>query len=54
MYKLDKIFRTALKYKASDIFISTGARPAIRINGDLIMVEDHPVLSKKMAEDYLL
>ncbi len=54
MYKLDKIFRTALKYKASDIFISTGAKPAIRINGDLIMVDDHPVLSKKMAEDYLL
>jgi len=54
MYKLEKILRTAVKYKASDIFISTGARPAIRINGDLIMVEDHPVLSKKMAEDYLL
>lgn len=54
MYKLDKIFRTAVKYKASDIFISTGAKPALRINGDLVAVEDHPALTKKMAEDYLL
>ena len=54
MYKLDKIFRTAVKYKASDIFISTGAKPALRINGEIIAVEDHPVLTKKMAEDYLL
>jgi twitching motility protein PilT len=54
MYKLDKIFRTAVKYKASDIFIATGAKPALRINGDIITVDDHQVLSKKMAEDYLL
>jgi len=54
MYKLDKILRTAVKYKASDIFIGTGSKPAMRINGDLILVEDHPVLTKKMAEDYLL
>jgi len=54
VYKLDKIFRTAVKYKASDIFIGTGSKPALRINGDLIPIDDHPVLTKKMAEDYLL
>lgn len=54
MYQLDKILRTAVKYKASDIFISTGAKPAIRINGDIVIVEEHPILTKKMAEDFLL
>lgn len=52
--KLDKIFRTAVQYKASDIFIATGTKPVLRINGDLVAVEDHPVLTKKMAEDYLI
>lgn len=54
MYKLEKIFRTAVQYNASDIFISTGVKPTIRINGDLIQIEEHPVLTKKMAEEYLL
>lgn len=52
--KLDKIFRTAIQYKASDIFIATGNKPVLRINGDLVAVEEHPVLTKKMAEEYLL
>ncbi len=52
--KLDKIFRTGVQYKASDIFISTGSKPILRINGDLVAVEDHPVLTKQMAEEYLL
>lgn len=51
---LDKIFRTALEYKASDVYITTGSKPILRINGDLIAIEEHPVLTKKMAEDYLL
>lgn len=51
---LDKIFRTAIQYKASDIYITTGSKPVLRINGDLILIEEHPVLTKKMAEDYLL
>ncbi len=54
MYKLDKIFRTAVQYKASDVFIATGAKPTLRINGDLVRIEEHPVLTKKMAEEYLL
>lgn len=54
MYKLDKIFRTAIQYNASDIFIATGIKPALRLNGDLIYIEEHPELTKKMAEEYLL
>lgn len=54
MAQLDKIFRTAVQYKASDVYITTGTKPILRLNGDLIAIEEHPVLSKKMAEDYLL
>lgn len=54
MYKLEKIFRTSVQYKASDIYIATGSKPILRINGDLIRIEEHPVLTKKMAEEYLL
>ncbi len=54
MYKLEKIFRTGVQYHASDIFIATGAKPILRLNGDLIQIEEHPVLTKKMAEEYLL
>lgn len=52
--QLDKIFRTAVQYKASDVYITTGSKPVLRINGDLILIEEHPVFTKKMAEDYLL
>ena len=54
MYKLSKIFRTATQYKASDIYIATGSKPILRINGDLVKIEEHPELTKKMAEEYLL
>jgi len=54
MYKLAKIFRTAIQYNASDIYISTGFKPTLRINGDLIHIKEHPELTKKMAEEYLL
>lgn len=54
MAQLDKIFRTAVQYKASDIYITTGAKPILRLNGDLISIEEHAVLSKKLAEDYIL
>ncbi|HLG25392.1 MAG TPA: type IV pilus twitching motility protein PilT [Candidatus Gracilibacteria bacterium] len=52
--QIDKIFRTAVQYKASDIYITTGSKPVLRINGDLILIEEHPVFTKKMAEEYLL
>lgn len=51
---LDKIFRTAAQYKASDVYITSGNKPVLRINGDLIVIEEHPAFTKKMAEDYIL
>ncbi len=54
MYKLSKILRTAVQYQASDIFISTGAKPTLRLNGDIVPIAEHPELTKKMAEEYLL
>lgn len=52
--QLDKIFRTAVQYKASDIFVTSDCKPILRINGDLVIIEEHPVITKKMAEDFLL
>ncbi|MFC1615847.1 type IV pilus twitching motility protein PilT [Patescibacteria group bacterium] len=54
MYKIEKIFRTAVQYKASDIFISAGIKPTLRINGELVPIKEHPELTKQMAEDYLI
>lgn len=51
---LDKIFRTAVQYKASDIYVTSGSKPVLRINGDLILIEEHPVFTKKLAEEYIL
>jgi twitching motility protein PilT len=51
--KLEKIFQTAVKYGASDIYINVGVKPTLRINGQLIPIEEHPILSKTMAEDYI-
>jgi twitching motility protein PilT len=52
--QLDKIFRTAVQYKASDVYITTGCKPILRINGDLIAIEEHSPLTKKLTEEYLL
>lgn len=51
--KLDKLFRTAVEYKASDIYITTGTKPVLRINGELIQVEEHAVITKEVAQDYI-
>jgi len=54
MLKLDKIFRTAVQYNASDVYIATGIKPTLRINGELVAIKEHPELTKQMAEEYLL
>lgn len=51
--KLDRIFRTALEYKASDIYITTGVKPVLRIHGDLVRVEEHLDLTAQAVEEYL-
>lgn len=51
--KLDKLFRTAVEYKASDIYITTGTKPVLRIHGELLQVEEHPVITKESAQEYI-
>jgi twitching motility protein PilT len=54
MFQLSKIFRTAFQYHASDLYIATGVKPTLRINGEMVEIAEHPPLTKKMAEEYLL
>lgn len=51
--KLDKIFRTAVEYKASDIYITSGSRPVLRVNGEITIIEDHPVITPDMAKEFI-
>lgn len=52
--KLDKLFRTALQYKASDLYISSGSKPVLRIHGELVGIDEHPVLTDESAREYIL
>lgn len=51
--KLEKIFKTAIDRKASDIYITAGSKPVMRIAGDLIVSDDNPVLTDEVAREYL-
>lgn len=51
--KLEKILTEAVDRKASDIYITTGSRPIFRIQGDLIPLENHPILTDDTARTYL-
>lgn len=51
--KLDRLFRTAVEYKASDIYITAGNKPVLRIQGELVLVAEHPVLTKETADEYI-
>mgnify|MGYP000409790784 CR=1 FL=1 len=44
----------ALELGASDIFLSSGSKPALRIHGRTIFLEDEPVLSSIFLEKYLV
>lgn len=51
--KLEKILRDAVGRDASDIYITTGTKPVFRVAGDLVILEDHPALTKEAAEEYI-
>src|SRR3989344_9183108 len=51
--KLEKIFKEAAERGASDIYITTGTKPVFRISGDIVMLEDDPVLTEETAEAYI-
>lgn len=52
--KLEKILREAVARNASDIYITTGTNPVFRVGGNLLLLEDHPVLTDEAAREYLL
>jgi len=51
--QVDKILRTAVQYGASDVFLSCGSKPALRINGSLVSINQHEIIDEMMFEDYL-
>ena len=47
------IFEQATKLSASDIHIHSDQQPAMRIDGQLYTLEDHPVISHQDLDDYI-
>lgn len=52
--KIEKLLRTAFQYEASDLYVGVGIKPILRINGNLVEVEQHPVITEEQAKEYLL
>lgn len=50
---VEKILRTAIEYGASDLYISTGSHPAIRINGNLVTIKEHELIDEVVFNEYL-
>src|SRR5512136_2287134 len=41
-----KLLDEAIAQNASDLHLSTHSRPLVRVNGNLIPIKDHPLLTK--------
>ncbi len=52
--KLDQYFELAKEHKASDLFITSGSVPALKINGDIVFIEGASEVQRDMAEKYLI
>jgi len=50
---INKILQTAVNYKASDIFLSQGIKPFLRINGKLHAIEAHEEINEEIIKNYL-
>lgn len=51
--KIEKLLRTAFEYKASDLYVGVGIKPILRINGNLVEINEHPVITEEQAKEYL-
>ena len=49
--KLKSLLELAVRRKASDLHLTTGVKPTLRIDGKLIPVDDEEVLNDKMASE---
>ena len=52
--KLEKILKEAVARGASDIYITTGTKPVFRVSGNLVFLEDHPLLTVSVASEDML
>ena len=50
---VQKLLQTAIQYHASDLYLGSGAKPTMRVNGKLVSVNEHPELTNEMVETYL-
>lgn len=50
---IKKILQTAVNYKASDIYLSQGIKPYLRINGQLHPIEAHEEIDENIIKNYL-
>jgi twitching motility protein PilT len=51
---LSELLIFSVKQNASDLHISPGQPPILRINGDLIPVKDHPILGPEVTKEMVL
>jgi twitching motility protein PilT len=51
MFDLKALLRVAKKRNASDVHIKSGIRPALRVQGDLLPITSHPIISKQDTLD---
>ncbi|HPA77395.1 MAG TPA: PilT/PilU family type 4a pilus ATPase [Kiritimatiellia bacterium] len=52
--KIDELLRLMVAHEASDLHLTTSLKPYLRIHGSMQRVEDHPELTQKDTEAYLL
>jgi len=51
--KLNSLIETTLKENASDLHLSSGHRPSIRVSGDLISLVKEPILTSEDTESFI-
>lgn len=50
---IDRLFRIMIDRKASDLHVSSGDKPILRVDGDIVRIEDYPVLSPDQVAELL-
>ena len=53
MAAIDKYFQQLVDTGASDLHLSQGQPPKIRIHGELLAIEGHPVLDEPGLREYM-
>jgi twitching motility protein PilT len=54
MAKIDKLFHNLINCNGSDLHLAQGVKPKIRINGQLVTLEDEPVLTREIICELLM